>query len=305
MPILQDVLDLLVAGEVRFPPNVQDQLRLRANHLRMLPAIAMQALEVAKDPDCGIDEFAGVVERDEMLATETLKMANSIMFGGSRTVMNLHQAVVRIGFRQCKSLIIASGFSSMMKKMTLQEEWIREVLWRHGFTTGLISLHLNRSLNVGFQGEEFTGGLMHDIGRMLLATCFPGQFTAVDSMGSEESSQTLVCEQNAFETNHCEVGMWFTQKNSLPEPLVDVVRFHHCPEQSQHNRRFVALIAACDHMANHLQRCEQAVGYDPRSNTAVELLEECGVHHATSRFAEIAATVMEAAHRDALDLLAL
>ena len=303
MSALQELLAPLNSDAPRLPTAVHEQLRLRAKHLKMLPAIAAQAMDVAKDPDCGINEFAAVVERDVTLASDILRMANSILFAGEQTVMNLHQAVVRLGFRQCKSLIIASSFSSMMKQMTLDEEWIRETLWRHSFTTALLGLNLNRSLNVGFQGEEFVGGLIHDIGRMLLATCYPDQFSVIDPMSFDESQETLITEQNAIETNHCEVGVWFAQKNALPEPLIDVVRYHHHPEQSVNHQRFVALIAAGDHMANHLQRYDDANDYDPQSNPSVALLEKCGVPQAASRFAKIAATVMETSRRDAMEML--
>ncbi len=301
---LQDEVASATAGEPCFPPAVGEQLRLRANHLKMLPAIAMQALDIAKDPDCVIGDFVSVIERDATLAADILRIANSVLFGGGRTVMNLHRAVVRVGLRQCKSLIIASSFSSMMKSMTLEEEWVRELLWQHSFTTALLSLHVNRSLNVGFQGEEFAAGLIHDIGRMLLATCFPDQFPSIDSMDFDEGPQTLLIEQNAIETNHCEVGVWFAQRNSLPEPLIDTVRFHHCPERSPRNRRLVALVATCDHMANHLQR-DDGGSYDPQGNPSLELLEKCGVPNATSCFVKIASTVMETAKRDAAEMLSV
>ena len=305
MATLQEDPVPAIVGEPWFPPAVSEQLRLRANHLKMLPAIAMQALDIAKDPECVIGDFVTVIERDATLASDILRIANSVLFGGGRTVMNLHKAVVRVGLRQCKSLIIASSFSSMMKSMTLEAEWIREVLWQHSFTTALLSLHLNRSLNVGFQGEEFAAGLIHDIGRMLLATCFPDRFPSIDPMDFEEGPETLQIEQDVIETNHCEVGVWFAQRNSLPEPLIDSVRFHHCPERSQHNRRLVALIAASDHMANHLQRCDDASGYDPRGNPSVAVLEKCGVSNATSCFVKIASTVMETSKQDAAEMLAI
>jgi HD-like signal output (HDOD) protein len=207
--------------------------------------------------------------------------------------------------RQCKSLIIASSFSSMMKTMSLEAEWVREILWRHGFTTALLSMHLNRSLNVGFQGEEFAAGLIHDIGRMLLATCFPEQFPSIDPLDFDEGPETLDNEHGVIETNHCEVGVWFTLKNALPEPLVDVVRYHHCPEKSPRNRRLVALIAASDHMANHLQRFDEALGYDPVTNPSLHLLERCGVSNATRCFAQIASIVMESAKHDAVEIMTL
>lgn len=305
MPTLQDSLVPEIMYEPQFPPAVGEQLRLRSNHLKMLPAIAMQALDIAKDPECVIGDFVAVIERDATLASDILRIANSVMFSGGRTVMNLHRAVVRIGMRQCKSLIIASSFSSMMKTISLDAEWVREILWRHSFTTALLSMHMNRSLNVGFQGEEFAAGLIHDIGRMLLATCFPEQFPTIDSLDFDEGPDTLSNEQRVIETNHCEVGVWFTQKNALPDPLADVVRYHHCPEKSPRNRRLVALVAASDHMANYLQRYEEPDGYDPLGNPSLRHLEDCGVSNATQCFAQIATIVMETAKRDATDLLSI
>lgn len=303
MSTIQQSQAAVTGGEPQLSPEVRERLSLYASHLRMLPGFALEALKVARNSDSGIHEFAAVIERDTALAADVLRLANSIMFSAKRPVMNLHQAVARVGFRQCKSLIIASSFSSMMKTISLSEEWIRDTLRRHSFITALLGLHLNRSLNVGFQGEEFTGGLIHDVGRMLLATCYLDQFSLIDPMDFDESPRTLLTEQAAIAADHCEVGVWFTQKNLLPEPLIDVVRFHHFPERSISNRRLVALISACDHMANHLQRNDETTGYVPSTNASIELLEECGVPHAVSRFAEMSFTVMETALRDAVELM--
>ena len=289
----------------RIPPDVREQLQLRANHLKMLPAIAMQALDVAKDMSCGINEFAAVVERDATLASDILRMANSVMFGGGRSVMNLHQAVVRLGLRQCKSLIIASSFSSMMKKMSLDEEWVREILFRHSFVTALNCLYLNRSLKIGFQGEEFVAGLIHDVGRMLLATCCPDRFSTIDPMEFIEGPETLDFEEDAIHTNHCEVGMWFANKNSLPEPLIEVVRFHHTPAEAKKNGRLVSLIAVGDHMANYLQRFESPIDYDPSTNSAIELLQDHRGNPVSDQFLELAPSLMESAYRDASEMLSV
>lgn len=288
---------------VRLPEVVMERLRLRANHLKMLPAVAAQALEIVKDPDCSIHEFSAVVERDAALAADILRLANSIQFSGSRTVLNLHQAVVRLGLRQSKNLIMAASFSSMMKRLTLSEERIREWLWRHGFITALLAMNLNQSLDIGFQGEEFAGGLIHDIGRMLLVLCFPEDFGTIDPMTPEEGPDTLNVESRLIGTNHCEVGAWFIQKNALPQLLYDTVRFHHTPERSEHHRKFVALISTCDHMANYLQFAGSPRGYEPQRNSAVGVLEACGITGATRRFQEIATEVMETADRNAAEML--
>ena len=301
---MSTLIEPVEAGTVALPVAVLERLRSRANNLKMLPAVATQALQIVEDPDCGINEFAAVVERDPSLAAGILRMANSVVFSSGKPVLNLHQAVVRLGFRQCKNLIVTASFSSMMKSMTLDEEWIRETLSQHSFTTALLCLNVNRTLNIGFQGEEFTGGLIHDIGRLLLATCYSDCFSELDKLEFDEEIGVLAAEQALVETNHCEIGAWFVTKNALPEQLKSVVRFHHNPEQADANsRRFVALVAVCDHMANHLQRYEESRGYDPASNPFLATLESSTSMCLGRRFNEIANTMMEDARKHSTEML--
>ena len=301
---MSTLIEQVEAGTVALPAVVLERLRSRANNLKMLPAVATQALQIVEDPDCGINEFAAVVERDPSLAAGILRMANSVVFSSGRPVLNLHQAVVRLGFRQCKNLIVTASFSSMMKSMTLDEEWIRETLSQHSFTTALLCLNMNRTLNIGFQGEEFTGGLIHDIGRLLLATCYSDCFSEFDNLEFDEETGVLAAEQAFVETNHCEIGAWFVTKNALPEQLKSVVRFHHNPELADTNsRRFVALVAVCDHMANHLQRYEESRGYDPASNPFLATLEGSGAPSLARRFHEVANTMMEDARKHSIEML--
>ena len=301
---MSTLIEPVEAGAVALPAAVLERLRSRANNLKMLPAVATQALQIVEDPECGINEFAAVVERDPSLAAGILRMANSVVFSSGKPVLNLHQAVVRLGFRQCKNLIVTASFSSMMKSMTLDEEWIRETLSQHSFTTALLCLNVNRTLNIGFQGEEFTGGLIHDIGRLLLATCYSDCFSELDKLEFDEEIGVLAAEQTLVETNHCEIGAWFVTKNALPEQLKSVVRFHHNPEQADANsRRFVALVAVCDHMANHLQRYEESRGYDPASNPFLATLESSTSMCLGRRFNEIANTMMEDARKHSTEML--
>jgi len=301
---MSTLIEPVEAGTVALPVAVLERLRSRANNLKMLPAVATQALQIVEDPDCGINEFAAAVERDPSLAAGILRMANSVVFSSGKPVLNLHQAVVRLGFRQCKNLIVTASFSSMMKSMTLEEEWIRETLSQHSFTTALLCLNMNRTLNIGFQGEEFTGGLIHDIGRLLLATCYSDCFSELDKLEFDEEIGVLAAEQALVETNHCEIGAWFVTKNALPEQLKSVVRFHHNPEQADANsRRFVAVVAVCDHMANHLQRYEESRGYDPASNPFLATLESSTSMCLGRRFNEIANTMMEDARKHSTEML--
>lgn len=305
MSIITELPDLQSDMPVELPAAVIERLRSHSLRQRMLPAIAAQALEIAKDPDCDIQDFTTVVERDVSLAVNILRLANSVLVSTGRPVMNLRQAVVRLGFLQCRHLIITSSFISTIKTMKLDEEWIRELLMRHSFTTALLASNVNRTLDLGFHGAEFTGGLMHDVGRVLLAVAFADGFESIDSMEFQEDTATLRAEEAIILTNHCEVGTWFVMENGLPDQLSAAVRYHHEPlRAAAPHRSYVTLIAACDQMANHLQRHDQAEGYDPGQCPTFQLLEEYVTPQAFRRLNESALSLMDMAHLEAKQMLA-
>jgi HD-like signal output (HDOD) protein len=255
------------------PEELRNKLLAKGDKLQMVPAVAMKALAMAKDPECSISEFASVVERDVKLAADILRITNSAFYGARHQILNLRQAVVRLGFAHCRNVILAASLGSMMKRMPLSEAWLQTVLWRHAVLTGILSVKLNQQLKLGFGGEEFAAGLIHDVGRSLIGVVAPNHLTAADPLDFEESPEMLLREQEILRTDHCELGGWFMAHNKLPEPLVEVVQFHHKPTQaSEENFRLVALTAMADDMANHLQRCDTAVGYEPEDNFALDLL---------------------------------
>lgn len=285
------------------PPEITALLSKRAHKLRMLPAIATEALELAKNPDCTISQFAAVVERDVKLASDMLKIANSALYCPNSPILNLHRAVVRLGFRECQYLIMTASIASLMNRLPLEQEWIREVHSRHSFNTALLAIHLNRMLHFGFQGEEFTAGLMHDFGRILIAIVAPDKFQEIDPMEFDESPEILERERTLIGTDHCRLGAWYANQQKLPSALSDVILNHHQPELAEEGKVLATLIATADHMANHLQRFEEADGYDPQSNPFWPDLAEHADPCVEKHFFELAPALMEVAQRDAEGLL--
>lgn len=101
------------------------QARARTAEFGMVPAVAVQALEITNDPECSINQFVSVVERETTLAADILSIANSSIYAPGKPILSLSQAVIRLGFQQCRNLILSSSVSTLMKKLPLGEEWIR------------------------------------------------------------------------------------------------------------------------------------------------------------------------------------
>ena len=288
------------------PAELQQRLVTRLGDLNMLPGIARQAMDIAQDPNGSMEKLANVVERDVKLAADILVLANSAIFGGGKKISSLHQAVVRLGLRQCKNVILSSSVTSLRKKLKLEQQWAQENLWQHGYATAMLAFMLNRILASGFQGEENTAGLVHDLGRTLLAVAFPDDFSKIDPLTFDETSIDFEAhERNLLRVDHSQVGAWFVAMNNFPEALVEAVRYHHRPAPPAPHQRLTLLVAAADHMANHLQRVKKSEGYDPASNLAVAALQEGGLRGVVGLVAQNYKSLMDHAAKEAREMTAL
>lgn len=253
-----------------------EQLKQRiqeADDLTMLPAVAMEAIEMSNDPNCEMHDFVNVIEKDPRLVTDLLSLSNSAMYQSSTEIKGIQEAVARIGFRQCQNLIFSSSMKSLMKKLPPAVEWSRDILWQHSIHTSTIARCLNRNLNLRFEGEEFSGAMVHDVGRLLIAAATPDVFEVADRLAFSEGEDTLTNEQALMGTDHCEIGAWFAEDGKIPNSLVDVIRYHHQPSDAPDNNvKLVSLVAAADHMANHLMNMGEFSGYEPENNVGLKAL---------------------------------
>lgn len=249
----------------------QNVLRLVGN-MPTVPDVATRAMKLANDPNTSAIDFARLIESDTAIATELLRIANTALYSGGAPAMKLPQAVVRLGMSLCKNLILSISMKSLLWKMTCDERVRCEILWHHGHVTAALCSQMNRSYRLLFAGEEFSAGLLHDMGRTLLLLADPECFTRIDAVDFHEDEETVDRERAAIGIDHCALGGWFGEQSQLPDMLIQAMRYHHQPHLSATAAKLVTLVAAADHMANHLQREGEAESYQPDENAALASL---------------------------------
>lgn len=268
------------------PDGLIERLRGGMGSLQMMPAVAQAALEVVNSPDCDLAKLASIIQRDLKLATFILRLANSTLFAPPKPIGSLHQAVLFIGGRRARDFIITASLDGVASKVSPKLQTRQAGLWLHGFLTAILAVKLNVLLNLKFQGEEFSAGLMHDFGRTLVSVVDPVNAPSVDPLDFEDPVNVEERERAALTASHAEIGAWFAAYNQLPPALVAAIEFHHRPYEAGEHLRLAALIATADHAANFLQRTGSSEGYNPLTNGGALALETDGVRHATRLFGE-------------------
>jgi HD-like signal output (HDOD) protein len=252
--------------------------------LKMLPSVAQEALEVANSSECDLVKLAVIIQKDLRLTTFILRLANSTLFAPPKPIASLHQAVLFIGRRKARDFIITSCLEGVAAKVPHELQERQSLLWLHGFLTAILAVRLNDLLQLKFQGEEFTAGLMHDFGRTLMSVLDPVNTSSIDPLDFDEPSQIEGRERSMLGASHAEIGAWFAAHNELPPALIAAIQFHHQPENAGPNLKLAALIATADHAVNYLQREGVGKGYNPLMNPAALVLENHGVPSATKTF---------------------
>ncbi|MCA9184304.1 MAG: HDOD domain-containing protein [Pirellulaceae bacterium] len=251
--------------DYHLPNDIVDHLLCHFSDGPLLSDVAAKAIVIAENPTSSVRDITLVIESDPSLAMRILRIANSVLYSPATPILSLENAIARIGFRECTSIIYASCIARMLEKSTLADEWTRTVLRDHAFSTAILSRHLNELLSLGYQGEDFTCGLLHDLGRILIASYSPSIFQAGDDLTFGDESMQVTHEDRLWGSNHCEVGAVFVARSGLPAAAVDVIRHHHAPAEEPHPP-LVTLVAAADHAANSLV-CRTYTGtYDPSTN---------------------------------------
>jgi HD-like signal output (HDOD) protein len=253
-------------------PKKVEQILGDLRMLPLLPATAQQAMTLANNSSASITQFARLVEKDVTLASSILKLANSPVFSWGRTIESVEQACIRLGLRECQNLMMATSMRGLYHQANPVTKAQCSVLWQHCFLTACLARRLNKELDFDYQGGEFAAGLLHDLGRILVAVTMPEHFNTADPMDFHEDETVVDRERNILETDHCALGTAYAEQNCLPHSAVAAIRFHHDLKSARDHRGVIGLVAAADHMANHLQRGEDASNYDPATSNGFQYL---------------------------------
>lgn len=240
--------------------------------LPAMPVTAVRALKLLEDPDVALTDLAELVHEDVALTTALLQVANSALFAGGAQALRLEQAVVRLGLGMCRNLITAVGVRNVLRSGEPAIQADCRALWHHGVVTASLCSRMNRTARLGFGGEEYVAGMLHDLGRVLIALADRECTALAGIMDSYEEADPTARERVAIGADHCGLGAWFAELSGLPASLIEVIRHHHAPDRAATVPRLVALVAAADHLANHMQRRPEVVGSESEANAGLTRL---------------------------------
>lgn len=233
-PCDPEALKSLVARACALGGDIGDN-RVKAllggiQNLPTVPQVYVELSEALKAEQTSATELGRIMARDMGMTAKVLKLVNSAFFGLRRELSNPMEAVNYLGIETVRSLVLLHGVFDSLGEWKAQRLKL-ERIWSHGLLVALGA----RSIAQLLTGEEqlheaaFTGGLLHDVGILVLAINFPERYDEALAQTERERGFFPLVEQRVFGANHAEVGAYLMALWGLPDGVVDCIRYHHTP----------------------------------------------------------------------------
>ncbi len=200
----------------------------KADNLPTLPAVAIQVLEMTRADDISVTEIAEVIQQDPALTAKMLRVVNSSLFGLSRQVSSLPQAMVVLGLRTVKVMVLSFSLVDLTKHHS-HTGFDYALYWRRSLTTAVTARLLGDQIRKSLSEELFVGGLLCDIGVLAAVQFARDLYLPVIDHYMKEPIQLHAAEQQLLGLTHEEISSLLLHNWSLPEDLCEAVRTHHHP----------------------------------------------------------------------------
>ncbi len=202
----------------------------RIDSLPSLPALFAQLLAEIQAPHSSSRRMGQLIERDVGMTAKILQVVNSAFFGLPRRVVNAQDAVALLGYDTLKALVLSSRIFDQFDARRLRGLNV-EALWEHSARTGLFArtIAAAETLPRKDQDEAFTAGMLHDIGKLVLAQNFPEEYAAALDDARQRQRPPAEVEQVRFGASHAELGAYLLGLWGIEEGVVQAVADHHQP----------------------------------------------------------------------------
>ncbi|MCW8130134.1 MAG: HDOD domain-containing protein [Planctomycetota bacterium] len=199
-------------------------LRKTSDRLPVCPAVFGRLIELLGSADSTCDDLAKVIALDPILASEILRVVNSVRFAGGSSVTSVEHAVLRLGFQEVNAIALAMQAKGIFKG----GQWtaFNSAIWKHSVRTAALCALMAARQRTGSADLLFTAGLLHDIGKLVLYA----YDHAYEAWAHPEQlyGKGLVSEELArFRTEHSVVGAELLRGWRFSAQLVKLVETHH------------------------------------------------------------------------------
>ncbi len=274
------------------PTTLTDRI-IACDTLPVLPAIAMQIVELHNQEDLYAAKVASVISQDPTLVAKLLQITNSSFFPFRREVTNVVQAITILGVNLAMSVALSSSLIKMLRDAEITAIDIdHDYFWRKNILTALIASEVGGSKLGLDRGDAYVASLLQDVGILVFSEVLGDEYRTVYN-NARSHYDLIIMEQRNWGMDHAEVGAILLAKWQLPNQIVEVVQHSHSmlkvsPETAEVETNLIYISSLAGIVAE--QWLLDQPEHEPVSSTLLDALSYLG----EANYAEVISRVIDA-----------
>ena len=230
--------------------------------LPSLPQILQELVDKLSDPNSNVDSIEELVEIDQAITAEILKVSNKVEFiePDEPRIVTIHDALQKIGFENAKRISLNVSVLKLMKITKFPVNFCCEQLWQHSLGVAVASSELAELIGFENPDQAYTCGLVHDIGKLIKIKHSYRAFAKEIASAHRKKIDLSDVEKLRNLLRHDEMGYLMMKFWRMPNDLALTVRWHHTQNRddredvdSQEVHQLIDLVYFANLIINKLQ----------------------------------------------------
>ena len=206
-----------------------DELIKNTKELSSLPEIYIRVSELLDDENSTVAKIGAVVQTDPALTSRILKVVNSSFYGFPNEIATISQAISILGRDPLRQLLIGSVLGSVFSRLS-NSVFLMDEFWQHSVHTAVIAkLCYSEIVGTIHSDELFIAGLLHDIGKLIIAHQIPEAAQSIQRKMDMEDIDIIDIEMETLGFTHAQVAAKVMHQWGLPTILQQCALNHHNP----------------------------------------------------------------------------
>ncbi len=231
-----------------------EEIRIRLRQCPPLPSLssinkALQDLVLAEQRFSA--QISEIISRDPSLTARLLRLVNSVYYGLSTPVNSIEEAVFYLGIRQIRQLAMVTPVIEDFQRLTGNCAFPWREFWQHCIGTAIMTREVISAVEVPADESDYVAGLVHDVGKIVMAYAFPKHFAEIHRQAAVTASDLRGIESETLGVDHAALGALYLQNHNLPPVLVATAKYHHRPMEAGNHRITVAAVQIADYLVRN------------------------------------------------------
>jgi len=234
------------------PSTLREQTLRCLDRLPKMSPMLTQLLGQLSRRNCDIQELVETVERDPMLSGQVLRLANSAIFARLRPVSSVRHAIAMIGISALRKFALGSSISNLFSRSRMAKHFSVRRFNVHSVATATLLELLSDEISFECGHDAFIAGLLHDVGKLLIAVSLPRQYDDILALTAVNGATLIQAERDVIGIDHAELSALAISRWELSEGIQSAAADHHQPPEPSAKPKLSLGVHHADAYINHL-----------------------------------------------------